>query len=92
MPRPKGLPKTGGKPKGHKDVKTKAWEQLGEFITNSCSERAVEIMMKSNDKEFMLHFNNLLEYFKPKQSRIEQKSEITVNEPIVIDWTNKEDK
>lgn len=70
MPRPKGLPKTGGKPKGHKDVKTQAWEQLGEFITNRCSERAIEIMMKSNDKEFMLHFNNLLEYFKPKQARV----------------------
>jgi hypothetical protein len=86
MGRPKGYPKSGGKPKGYKDEKTIAWEQIGEYLVQAGSERALKIMMESNNKDFMLHFNNLLEYFKPKQSRVEQKSEVTINEPIIIDW------
>ena len=66
----KGKPRTGGKPKGYKDLKTIAWEQIGEYLVQSGSERALQIMMKSSDKDFMLHFNNLLEYFKPKQARV----------------------
>jgi hypothetical protein len=83
----KGRKKTGGKPKGHKDEKTKAWEDLGEYITSRCAERAIDIMAKSSDKDFMLHFNNLLEYFKPKQARVEQNInrdeqviKVTINE------------
>lgn len=86
MPFEKGKPKTGGRKKGVKDAKTQAWEQIGEYLIEGGSTRAMEIMMKSSDKDFMMHFNNLLEYFKPKQSRVEQKSEVTINEPIVIDW------
>jgi len=44
-------------------------------------------MAKSSDKDFMLHFNNLLEYFKPKQARVEQNInrdeqviKVTINE------------
>ncbi len=86
--RPKGLPKSGGKPKGFKDAKTIAWEQIGEYLVQAGSSRALEIMMKSNDRDFMLHFNNLLEYFKPKQQRVTQETNLTVQQPIIIDWSD----
>lgn len=60
-----------GKPKGTKSQKTLAWEQLGDFITDSGAERVKQILSKCTEKEFMVYYPMLLEYFKPKQQRIE---------------------
>lgn len=71
----------GRKPKGAVSKKTKAWEELGDFITSAGAIQAMEIINsyaekdingKAKDPEkFLQHYNNLLEYFKPKQSRVE---------------------
>lgn len=68
-----------GKPVGTKSKKTIAWENLGDFLTEAGAIRAKEIMMKAPSKEFMVYFNNLLEYFKPKQSRVENNIDIQDN-------------
>jgi hypothetical protein len=60
-----------GKPKGTPTKKTIAWENLGDFLTETGALKAKEIMMSSAPKEFMLYYSTLLEYFKPKQQRVE---------------------
>jgi hypothetical protein len=58
-----------GKPMGAKSKKIKAWEALGEFFTKAGAERVKEILNKSDDKQFILYYEKLLEYFKPKLNR-----------------------
>jgi hypothetical protein len=67
----KGQKKTGGKVKGSVNHKTKAWEALGDFFTEAGAERAKEIMMSSNSKDFMNYYCMLIELFKPKLARQE---------------------
>lgn len=58
-----------GRPKGSKDKKTLEWEQFGKEILSVGLLRAKSILAESNDKEYMVYFLQLLEYFKPKQHR-----------------------
>jgi len=60
-----------GKPKGTPTKKTIAWENLGDFLTEAGALRAKQIMSEAPPKEFMLYFSTMLEYFRPKQQRIE---------------------
>lgn len=73
-----------GKPKGAVSAKTKAWEQLGDFLTNEGAERAKEVMMKAPPKEFMLYFSMFLEFFKPKHSRSDVNQNNTGTTEIII--------
>ncbi len=68
-----------GKPVGTKSKKTIAWENLGDFLTEAGALRAKEIMASAPPKEFMLYFSTLLEYFKPKQQRVENNIQTTDN-------------
>lgn len=77
-------PGNPGKPKGAVSAKTKAWEQLGEFLTQAGAQRAVEIMMSSDEEDFMKHYSNLLEYFRPKHSRSDITQTNTGVQEIVI--------
>lgn len=58
-----------GKQKGTLSKKTRAWALLGEFFTEAGAERAKQIIVDANDKEFMMYYEKLLEYFKPKLNR-----------------------
>lgn len=95
---PKGFQKGNpGKPKGAIHLKTKQWDALGLMHEESGAETAKKIMDKYaelsfdmdgsiNDKyaeKFMEHYKAILEYFKPKQSRIEQTTKIE-SEPITF--------
>jgi hypothetical protein len=60
-----------GKPKGALSEKTIAWENIGAYLINEGAERAKKIMMDSDNKQFMVYFETLLEYFKPKLARQE---------------------
>lgn len=69
-----GLPKgktnnPNGRGKGVKTKKTKAWEQIGDFLTEAGAQRAKKIMDKADDDSFMRYYAMFLEYFKPKQQR-----------------------
>ena len=66
---PKGHKKLGGIKKGQVQKRTRAWDQLGEFFTQAGAERAKEIMINADDKEFMAYYDKLVEYFRPKLQR-----------------------
>jgi hypothetical protein len=68
-----------GKPVGTKSQKTIAWENLGEFITEAGAEKVKEILTKASPKDFMDYYTTLLEYFKPKQQRIENNVNVQDN-------------
>lgn len=68
-----------GKPVGIKSEKTLAWEHLGDFITEAGAERVKQILVSCTPKEFMLYYPILLEYFKPKQQRVETNLNIQDN-------------
>jgi hypothetical protein len=48
------------------------WDNMSDYFTKVGAERCVKIMMEADDKEFMRHYKDLLEYFKPKQQRVDQ--------------------
>ena len=73
----KGHKKIGGRTLGTPDKKTELWNNLGNFFTQEGAERAMKIMMTSKDKEFMIYYKDLIELFKPKQSRVESNIEFT---------------
>lgn len=68
-----------GKPKGTKSEKTLAWEHLGDFITEAGAERVKQILSTCSPDKFMVYYPILLEYFKPKQQRVETNLNIQDN-------------
>lgn len=78
MANPKGTFKKGNKfatkNKGKPKKKTLEWEAFGKHLLSVGLDRASEIMQKSTDKEFMIYFLQLLEYFKPKMSRVDNNT------------------
>lgn len=80
-----------GRPEGSKNERTKQWEALAESITGMHAERFNSIlidMMESEDesqreKGCRLYLE-ALEYFKPKQSRVQHSGDKTEPVQIVI--------
>lgn len=70
---------SGAKPKGAVSAKTKQWEWIGEYITEEGAKRFAEVMSASEDKEFMSYYLAILDYFKPRQSRVDQTNSGNVN-------------
>jgi len=66
-----------GKPKGAKSARGKQWEALGEAICNEHTERFNSVLAGLDDSDFAEMYLKTLEYFKPKLSRQEVKSEVT---------------
>lgn len=74
-------PKSSGIKKGQKQAKTMQWEAIGEALITVHSDRFNKILATSNDDKFSRLFLDVMEYFKPKQSRVEteQKGEQVIN-------------
>ena len=85
----KGHKKVGGKVIGSKNERTKQWDILGEAIVTTHTERFNKILDESDDETFKDLFLQSLEYFKPKLARTENKSEITINKPIILNWSDE---
>lgn len=73
-----------GRPKGAKGEKTKAWEYLGEFITEEGAIRLISILRESDDYDFLKYYMMLIEYFKPKISRAEVEQKSTPQQLTII--------
>jgi len=73
-----------GKPK-----RTKQWEQLGEFITQKGAERAMNVLDKLNDADYLEQYGRLLNYFKPRLQSSAVKTEGTIE--IKITEPNADD-
>ncbi len=81
----------GYKPKGAVSEKTKAWENLGEFITETGAERIKTILASCEPEDFIKYYTLLLEYFKPKLGRVENKVEQKVQGQLTINVINPTD-
>jgi hypothetical protein len=87
MARPKGIPKTGGRTKGTKNVKTSQWEELGAKIIGEGAERFMRVLDSLEDEDFTRNYLQILEYFKPKQQRTEHTGETGIS----ITWKESKD-
>jgi len=76
MPRPKGLPKTGGRDKGTPNQSTQALHAFLDYLANGAADRYLQLLMQSADEDFMEKFERLLEYVAPKLQRSEVKADI----------------
>lgn len=66
-----------GMKKGQRTEKGKQWDQLGEYITGQLTEDALKYIESLPAAQRFEQYLKLLEYFKPKLSRSEQKHEIS---------------
>jgi hypothetical protein len=84
-----------GRPKGAKSKKTVEWEALGEAITTRHADRFNKILKDLPDDKFADKFLQVLEYFKPKQARVENvhQGDVSINIKEVKTYAdNKADK
>ena len=84
MPFKKGH--SGYKPKGAKGKKTQQWEALAETLTGDQSTKFGELMDKlwnsNNVKDQLIAaelYIKMVEYFKPKQSRVDTNIDLNTN-------------
>ena len=72
---------SSGKPTGTKNAKSVQWEAIGQALLTTHSERFNKILKTSDDQVFAKLYLDVMEYFKPKQSRVEteQKGEQVIN-------------
>ena len=63
--------KYGGARKGSKHKKTKQWELVADYLLDEGTGRFMNILKNCDDDEFTKYFLTILEYFKPKFSRID---------------------
>lgn len=67
-----GKRENSGRKKGGKNQRTAEWEAFGKQLLGEQNlTRALEIMNKAKDDDFMKYFTTLSEYFKPKLARSE---------------------
>jgi hypothetical protein len=81
----------GFKPKGAVSEKTKAWESLGDFITESGADRVKTILASCEPDDFIKYYTTLLEYFKPKLARSESKVESKIEGQLTLNVINPTD-
>ena len=70
----KGKSKTGGRAKNVRNKKTLQWESIGEYIINEGSDKYKQYLEGLSEKEFADEYRAILEYFKPKQNRVDNVS------------------
>ena len=61
----------GLKPVGAISAKSRAWEELGEYIGSAGAQRYMDALKALEDDKFIEKFTYVLEFFKPKLARSE---------------------
>jgi len=69
-------PVNSGNKKGQKSAKVQAWEELGEYFTNAGARKYFEYISQLEAEEFAKRYEAMLEYFKPKLQRSENRVEV----------------
>ncbi len=64
-------PKNAGIKKGDKQLKTRQWEGIAEYMINDGATRFGDVMKELPDEKFIGTYLSILEYFKPKLARQE---------------------
>jgi hypothetical protein len=73
-----------GKPKGAVSLKTRGWQLLSETITTELTDKFMQEMSKLDGQQYINAYLNVLEFFRPRLSRVESKVENTNVEQVVI--------
>jgi hypothetical protein len=73
-----------GKPKGAVSLKTRGWDLLKETITTELTDKFMTEMNKLDGQQYINAYLNVLEFFRPRLSRVESKVENTNIEQVVI--------
>ena len=86
MPFEKGHKKVegSGMKKGQKTEKAQRWEEFSEFMLNEGLMQVEARMQNLSDKDYIQTINSFMEYFKPKQARIEES--VKMDAKIDFDW------
>lgn len=81
MPFKKGYKRSpgAGMKKGQKTAKVQAWEELGEYIIGAGAEKYLEYITRLKAEDFARRYETMLEFFKPKMQRGENKTDLNVN-------------
>jgi len=79
-----------GRPRGAKDHRTRAWEELGDWLLGEGAEKYLKMIKDLSEEKFAQRYEALLEYFKPKHQRTEIKHEGDI-EFRHVDYTEKTD-
>ena len=83
----KGNKYSTGRPKGSKNAKSIQWEALGDSIVSTHAERFNNFLASAEDEDFAKYFTQVLEHFKPKLSRSEDKS--TIKHEVNVNFRRK---
>ena len=73
-----------GKPKGVVSEKTRGWNLLKDAITTDLTDKFMTEMEKLDGTAYINAYLNVLEFFRPRLSRVESKVENTNIEQVVI--------
>lgn len=74
----------GGRPKGAVNIRSQQWEALGESMTGKFADAVEDHMQSLLDKkdydEFMKHYKDFTNYFKPKlaSTQVKQQTEHSI--------------
>jgi hypothetical protein len=83
---PKGNKFSTGRTPGSKNQRTIEWEELGKVLLSSGADRAARIMAEAQDDDYMKYYMQLVEYFAPKQSRVEAINKNDTQVSINVNW------
>ena len=67
-----------------KHAKSKQWEALGDFMTQSGAKKAMDIINGLDDAEFLEQYGKLLNYFKPRMQSTELKGDSAIHIKVNI--------
>lgn len=82
-----------GKPVGSKGIAGLQWESIGNYLVTEGAEGVVEVLQdlrESDPKAFLAHVESVLEYFKPKLSRSEVKTDLNLHQRPLRELTDEE--
>lgn len=65
------------RPKGSKNQKTEQWEKFSDWFLTQGMKKLESEMNKLEGKDFVMTVKDMLEYFKPKLARTENKIDVS---------------
>jgi hypothetical protein len=68
---------SGFKPPGAISKKTALWNELGDFFVNDGAKKFVQEISSLSGKDYINAYSQLIEFFKPKLSRIETTDDLS---------------
>lgn len=74
----------GGRPKGKKNTKTEQWDAFADYCLNGGLQKYQQELNSLKGEKFVIAFNNLLEFHKPKLARTQTEIDMGDNTLKII--------